>query len=318
VVVVSWLGFHQIPYWLGRGVPAVPPALVPHPEIAPAGREGVLGGGLEATGRLELLALREANSPSAAWWRPDGQPVAQDQFEIRNGPVAQLPTGRNLDLAFRLASGSGAPLPSLFEFEPDTGALFGGTLAQGGADVPGGWPIRLAFSPATRTATFRFGYGLEPWRPIRIRLADGRLQETGRMPGDPDWKAAIRTVGDADGSLWVSADLAPEAYTFRGLGTDAFLAVMAGGEAGRAWRIRLVVEDRDGRTHLPTNARTGAPGAEWTPWDFEFSEVRADRVGHIRLEVQPVRWVEFRDVALYPVGTDLPPADRAEKGPASP
>ncbi len=241
----------------------------------------------------ELLQLAAEAGAAREWWRPDGTRLTNTTFAVQGPADMTAPGARKVDLAFRiLGMTTGADAP---EFDSDTAALAssGGEVLQDGQRVLGGWPLHVAWPASASVATIRVGCGLEPWRTvIAYELTRHSVSQTPRL-GDPRWSANINHSGDN--------------------GKDTGLTVVLGPQ-DKNWRLRIVAVDRYGVEHLSRTA-SGTALETSTTWTLTFPNLTMDRLKEIRLQVQKLHWVEFRDVPLRGKGTAQtvrPPAEPSD------
>jgi hypothetical protein len=237
--------------------------------------------------RLELLAISRLNAAPNQWWRPDGTLLTNVAFGI-DGP-AGMPgdDAWKSQLAFRVIGDSAVMETAIHEFTPAANVSAGGFVVQDGVKLDGGWPLRVGWLAAPTTATLRFGLRYEPWRAIAVaNLKDPSQSRTITLAGDPKWIASFNHFSDD--------------------GTNTLLTVVLNRQP-RDWRMRVVAVDTAGGEH-PFNRGSSTPVEGTETWTCTFPELTLDRVVEFQVQVQPVHWAEFRDVALHPSGA-LPPAD---------
>jgi hypothetical protein len=248
--------------------------------------QGRLIANLPGRGTVELLAVGERFGAVNGWWSADGTPLSSSLYEVRGGLDNVLGNRVPKEILFRA---SNLPEGSSFagmESDPMSGNGSGGEVFLDGQRVQGGWPARFAWDPAVRSATVRLGYGLEPWRTIATNEAHDQSRRS-RLPGDPNWTVNFHhsATETRDG---------------------AQIAVIFGPE-DRAWSHRMVAVDSNGVAHAYTKAET-TPVERLTLWTYGFQQLPLSAVKEFQLQVRPVHWVEFRDVALRP-NASLPPPE---------
>lgn len=239
---------------------------------------------LPGGGTVELLALGEADSAPDGWWRHDGAPATNLPLEVETfvlpaKPQTQL---KHLILILKnLPEGASGPMA---EFEPLAAFTSGGKVLLDGRPLPGAWPFRVAFPENTGSANLRVGLGLEPWRTIATQNADGYRGTQQRRPNDPPWTVNFSNdPAESRGQAQLS-------YVF--------------GEELKDWSHRLVAVDTNGVEHAAQ--RVGAtPSGKLTLYTVSFLNLPLRAVMEFRLQVRPVHWIEFRDLALQP-RTPLP------------
>ncbi len=253
---------------------------------------------------LELFAVANTGESPKAWWAPDGSRLTNTSLEVRGLANLSDRNARTVDLAFRVVGEPPKPGSSVFEFDPDTEPSFGGTVLAAGRPIPGGWSMRAVYSPDSKTATLGFGYP-EAWRTVLAHAPASGSTSTSRQRGDPGWPTNLTTT-EHGLSLRVAIVVGPHAYLSND-GMSRNQAIVPGPNA-KEWRLRAVVVDLDGVEHVSAELTEEVPepsGWTFTTWTFAFPELPLDRVKKILLQAQRVQWVEFRDVALEPLATDI-------------
>ena len=278
VGVLAWLVFQ--PNWLTAGprqrLGAPPPVeSVAEPDLQTGAWVARLPGG----GRVELLALSDAESAPDGWWRPDGAPASDlaleaETFALAN-PSAML-LKRFVLVLRELPGGASGPQA---EFEPRAAFTSGGRVLRDGQREPGAWPFLVGFPPSTRRATLRVGLGLESWRTIATQSATNYHGTQYRLPDDPPW----------------TVNLSHDPAEVRGETQISYLF----GEPGKAWAHRVVAVDTNAVEHVPSRV-TATPADRVKLYTVAFRGLPLVGVREFRVQVRRVHWVEFRDVALEP------------------
>jgi len=230
---------------------------------------------------IELLALAHATAEPNQWWRPDGTPLPNAAFDIQ-GPAEMLGNDRpRTKFAFKVSGIPWAMETATCETVPGGGISAGGTVWQDGQKVTGGWPLVAAWSYLTNQATLRFGLRFDNWRPVAaFDQGDSRRVQTWAQSGEPRWIANINHVSDN--------------------GTDTLVTAVLNNDL-KDWRMRVVAIDLDGKEH-PFNRGNATPMENATTWTCTFPNLTQDRIKQFQVQVQPVHWIEFRDVPLSPNG----------------
>jgi len=228
---------------------------------------------------VELLALAHATAEPFQWWRPDGTPHPNAIFDIQ-GPAGMLGNDRpRTKLAFKVTGSTGAMETASYEFEPSAGISAGGEVWQNGGKVTGGWPVVAAWAHVTNQATLRFGLRFDNWRNVAVFMPNKPSRtETSTVSGDPKWITKLNHYSDDGSNTLVTAILSRET---------------------RQWRMRMVAVDMDGREHFYSRANS-TPEEHTETWTYTFPNLTVDRIRQFNVQVQPVHWVEFRNVPLQP------------------
>jgi predicted Ser/Thr protein kinase len=229
-------------------------------------------------GRVELLAISDENAASNGWWRPDGSAITDTAISVRHVGRA-LSTGTvNKDMILRLAGLPNGASGPVLEFDPPAGASVGGEVLWDGKILVNGWPARVAWPAESRSGTVRVGLGLEPWRTVTTHHLSGRTVSHSSRPGDPKWVANLHQVSDTDNG--VQATLVFESEP-------------------KGWKVRLVAFDANGVEHSYSRA-SGTPSDKSATWTYSFHGLKSEAVKEFQVQVQPLHWLEFRNVALQP------------------
>jgi hypothetical protein len=81
----------------------------------------------------------------------------------------------------------------------------------------------------------------------------------------------------------------------------------------RDWNRRIVALDMENKEHSYALGK-GTPGKESSTWTYTFDKLPLADVLELRIQVQPLHWVEFRNIRLNP-NRPLPPAEPVTFGP---
>jgi hypothetical protein len=147
------------------------------------------------------------------------------------------------------------------------------------------------FPETAKTADFKCPTGLEPVRIFstldphdhEVRY---RYNVTPR-PGDPNFE--IRWIGYDDTQ-------------------DGLKVTVAFTLASRFWSRRITAVDTNGIDHVP-NFSGGGPqlGGKFSLFEFRIGDLKLAAVKELRAELQPVDFVEFHNIALYPASSTVAP-----------
>jgi hypothetical protein len=247
---------------------------------------------LPKQGTIELLAVGETNSGPGAWWGADGAVLPNADYEVRNPVENSAASYVSKDVLLRIRNlPNGASMTGMHT-EPHGSIASGAPAFRGGKPLSGAIQARIASKPSARKADIQVGFGLDGWRTIGLIAADGRSQDHMRQPGDPYWRVNFHhePIDTADG---------------------AQMAVVFGPDS-RMWQHQFVVADTNGVEHAASNSQgtpiggitgQGKPLEGLTLWTFKFHGLRLAQLKEFRVQVRPVHWVEFPDVALAPRST---------------
>lgn len=315
VIGSHYVKFREVP--LNTDHPLAASQGATHLAVLDAGT-GMMSAKLPGNGALELLAISSSNTALNTWWRPDGKRLSNSTFHLMGLADEAIPTNAiRSDFVFRIiGSPPGIDAP-IFDCEPAINPSFGGAVRENGLAITGGWALRALFEKDVRSATLRFGYGFGRWRTVLAYDPKNRKSTPLQGNGDPDWMANIRDVSATNGGLQVTAELGPGSLAFLD-GTDRYLTVSPGRHAWN-WRIRVVVVDRAGTEHVHDSVES-RPVPEVQPWQsmlwkFQFPGLTVGSTGEVRIQVEPIYWVEFRNLALRPLEEPSPTTAAAVFGP---
>lgn len=230
---------------------------------------------------IELLGLARGDGAPNQWWRPDGTPLSNAVIDIQ-GPAEMLGNDRpRTKFAFKVTGSTRAMETATYEFEPSAGISAGGEVWQNGEQVTGGWPVVAAWAYVTNRATLRFGLRFDTWRNVAVFTPnEPKRTETSTVSGDPKWITKLNHYSDDGSNTLVTAILNLET---------------------KQWRMRMVAVDTDGREHFYSRANS-TPEEHTETWTYTFPNLTVDRIEKFQVQVQPVHWVEFRNVPLQPNG----------------
>ncbi len=239
---------------------------------------------------IELLALASGDAEPNQWWRPDGTPIENVTFEIQGPGEMQGADRLRSKFAFKVTDWPSIMETASYDFVPAAGVSAGGSVWQNGEKLAGAWPIRVSWAYATNRATLRFGFRYDPWRTIAAQsMKDPSRSFNQVAAGDPKWISTFNHISDNGTNTLVTAVLNPET---------------------KQWRMRIVAVDTDGKEHSHNRANT-TPAENTETWTCTFANLTLNRVKEFQVQVQPVHWVEFRDVALQPKGAAASPTGLA-------
>ncbi len=248
---------------------------------------------LPGRGTVELLAIGEPDAALNGWWSPDGTPLSNTLYEVRGAVENKSSRRVSKDLLFRAIDLPEGASSCGVEAQPASGVGSGGEVFLNDRKVRGGYQARMGWEPSVRSASVRLGYGLEPWRTIATQSATSQSHQQVRLLNDPNWTVNFHhsPTDTRDG---------------------AQMAVVFGPE-DRMWEHRMVAVDTNGVEHSASMS-DGTPIEKLTLWTHTFRRLTLREVKEFRLQVRPVYWIEFRDVALAP-NAPLPEPLRARFGP---
>jgi hypothetical protein len=130
-------------------------------------------------------------------------------------------------------------------------------------------------------------------RTIVTREVHRQSSSSESRPDDPRWDANFNNVSDTTEGAQVTVVMRPE---------------------NRSWNRRLVAADTNGTEHSYSMG-TGTPSEGSTTWTYTFRKLPLEQVREFRIQVQPVHWVEFRNIRLNPTRS-LPASERVKFAPA--
>jgi hypothetical protein len=293
LVVLLAVGLRVLPAvqeWLGPGLAGV------------AVRDratGVLSVAVPGGGRVELLAVSDPDPALDGWWRPDGQPVPDEQYEVGVLGAFATPEAearKNLVLRMRdLPTGASGPR---IDFGSGTRYRGGGEVRLDGRPLTGGHPLVVEFPAGARTATMRVGLEWDPWQTLAAH-------DPKQKNPTPMWHPANRSAQAMVHSAVENHEGSAELTLIR--------AWDPGSLEARRWRTRVVAVDRDGAEHSD-NSEVGTPAGGALAVTHTFGGLPLAAVAEFRVQVRPVHWFEFRQIALRP-SQPVPPSQPPAFGP---
>ncbi len=288
------VGSHFVKPLLFRPKPVGKPGREVHQVARLEKPSGTMTARLPGGSVIELLAVADAGGAPNQWWRADGTLARDLDLELWN-PVQNGAAGRVAkDLVFHV---SGLPKDAsgpYFSAEAGFGVASGGQVARQGKPLRDVVQVRVGVPADLQRTSIQACVGLQPWRTIATREAQGRSGMTTRSLGDPNWQSAFH----------------PPTRTEQG---EAQVSLLFGPEH-RFWTHRLVAVDTNGTVHAANRAE-GTPVEKMTFWTYTFDELPLSATQEFQLQVRPLHWVEFPDVALHP-SAPLPEPQRLRLGAA--
>jgi hypothetical protein len=249
---------------------------------------------LPGSGTVELLAIGERYGALNGWWAPDGTPLSNSLYEVRGGVDNVMGDRVPKEFLFSATDLPAGASSAGVEAQPFSPSGSGGEVFLNGRRIPGGKQVRLAWDASVKTASIQLGYALDPWRTIATHAARHQSYRHQRLSSDPGWTVHFHhePIDTKDG---------------------AQIALIFGPD-NQMWSHRMVALDTNGVEHSYTQGN-GTPVEKMTLWTYTFRNLSLAAVKEFQLQVRPVHWVEFRDVALTP-NAPLPEPRRAQFGPA--
>lgn len=232
---------------------------------------------LPGRGSVEVMAISTTEAPNW-WWGPDGIPITNVSYEIRNGPQNTGLDRKYTDILMRMSElPEGASGPWI-ETDPEAGSSGGGETRVNGRRLVDVRHLRFAWKDEVKAVTLRVGVGMGNWRTVstydlkKLRYTDERL------PADPQWSATFHPPVDAEGGLQVTMILTP---------------------VDRSWETRLVAVDKTGATRSYNQARA-TPTQTSSTWTYTFSDLALAEVREFRIQARPIHWIDFKNVKVKP------------------
>ncbi len=242
---------------------------------------------LPGRGAVSLLAVG-GNAPALnAWWSPDGQPITNATYEVRDGGSVLGDGQRVMTAVVRVADlpeGAGWAGVRSVDGRPSAS---GGVVVQANRRLHQASVLRLAIPPQARVASFRVGLGLEPWRTVGTEDPVQRRSTRQPKPGDPSWMVQIHDFGE------------------RGTNLHVTLVMSYGGHGmGRAWedpnwQHRVVAVDTNGVEHAYAMSENSLVDRSMLSF-YTFRGLTLAQFQELRLQLRPVHWIEFAQVAAEP------------------
>ncbi len=240
-------------------------------------------------GEIELVAVSRHPSKGQSWWRPDGTPYAERQFDNSSGRfTVNNKNMEHYELVFRLPQG--ASLESR-NSEP-AGAWGGSGVPEADGRYLYGYRCALAaFPKSANTVNLHFAVASGDWTTIYEHEPIGSHSTQGRRVGDTQWTVSFTgAVENADGSTVVTVAHTP---------------------ADRDTRVIAV--DNEGQEYTVSRSE-GSLIDNVGQLTATFQNLPLKRIKEFRFQARPYQLVEFRNVALHS-GPAVPPlptdADKA-------
>ena len=206
----------------------------------------------------------------------DGSPAIEGPFINRNNQVHAGPAQRAYEFYFRLRDlPPGASGPE-WMVPPPSESSSGGIPAR--AEAPektlAGYTIVASALPAELTRTsIKAGLAYEPWQTVSTSHPTNSIERTVSHAG-LSWKVTHGAAIESKGGEVVVTFSYPR---------------------HQDWETRVAAVTRDDVEAPQGRLFGGNQQATWT-----FPRLSLAEVKEFRFQVRPIRWVEFRDIALRP------------------
>jgi len=239
--------------------------------------DGIFRASLPGGGQVELLALGKRGAAPNQWWRPDGALEAQALFEVHNAQGIETQGRALYDAILHWENLPTATDGPFLETYPGTFTASGGTVFKDGEMLTGA--RQAAFTWNGARLNVRVGFALKPWRILSTHdVQYHRDTYTPREPADPVWRISRHTASETKTGTQITMMLNPE---------------------NRDWKMRVVAVDRQGVEHTAKRVMI-SPAKNQALWTSEFDGLTLKEAKEFQVQVRPVHWVEFRDVAMEP------------------
>ena len=223
-------------------------------------------------GSMELVALSDHPSTNQSWWRPNGLPAADLNFETSRR-VLSHEEGLCWEFVIRY---EGFPPGGSTDFEFEPSAI---TTSQHRGPNQKPWGLRdheivIAHPPPDlRSVTLRAGLAAGPWQSL--------------VKSEP--QAGTSGVFHHEGHEWTVLFQDP-------IESGAQTVMTVSHSAVKGWETRIVAMDLEGIQHLPPRFyQSHSPLALTTA---RFYKLPLTQIKEFHFQVRPYRWAEFRNVSL--------------------
>jgi hypothetical protein len=237
---------------------------------------GVLTGKLAPRGTIELLAVSDLDAAPNAWWSPAGEALPDTLYETSRTETSKFgQPHKNLIIRWRDLPRD-ATGPAL-EFEPQSSGGGGEEVLRDGKPLRSSLAVQGWFPIAARQTSLRVGFALGLWQMISTFDANGASSTKTLLPEVPNLHGRIHQISEEGGQVVVTLILERE---------------------DPDWNVRVRAVDTNGVEHgIATGTSTSVDRT--VTWTYRFALKRA-QLKEFQVQVRPVHWVEFRDVALEP------------------
>lgn len=231
---------------------------------------------------VELVGLADSPSTGKAWWQPDGRPLADRPYTLRTAPFGSRTWDdrRAVELAYRVRS-SGRSEGGIIRLSAQSKGSASVSKSDLGEHVSADAQL---FPKDQETTDIRIGAASGPWKPIGSGVLDG--------------KGTVQSFKLDDGYGVLEFTDPPH-----GANDVVFSAIMEE-ESWRNLNWQFIATDNTGKAHrLDVGSSIDAwvkdrPGLMRR--DFHRWWETDARLVTLRLEVQPIHYAEFQNVALLP------------------
>jgi hypothetical protein len=151
-------------------------------------------------------------------------------------------------------------------------------LWRDGQALSGGEVARAGFPSAAQTITVRAGFGVDAWKTISTHARGNNSTTFTSLPDVRQLRVGIHQITENNGAAAVTILMEPNPEN---------------------WNVRLAGIDVNGREFIGTSS-AGSSLGKATIWTYAFPTMPLAELKEVRVQVRPIHWIEFRDVALEP------------------
>jgi len=236
-------------------------------------------------GSMELVALSDHPSTNQSWWRPNGLPAADLNFEARTR-VIRPQAGLRREFVIR-HEGFPSDSSTAFEFEPSAIA----TIQEGPHDPVGSLKIVIAVLRADLpSVTLRAGLAAGSWQPL-ARCAPQAGASYVFQPEGPEWTVFFHDAIESAAQTQMTTS-----HSTAKVESPVQTQISASHNMAKGWETRIVAVDLEGRQDLAL--RSDEPSTTLVRTTARFDKLPLAQIKEFQFQVRPYRWAEFRNVSL--------------------
>ncbi len=230
---------------------------------------------------MEIVGISESPSDPISWWQPDGSPLAQAPYTksvSKAIPQADVTFAR--EIAIRMTRPDSATIDIQFSPSSSSIASFERVTKQTDKNLR---VVAATFPVATKKVDVRFKIAVGPWNSIFASGGQGSC-----------------SMGEVRDGKELVAVFAPTIEK-----GAALIATVSHNVVDLD--VRLIAVGLDGREHTTGRVQGIGAGATIHQITATFANLAIKDVKLLRLQTRSYRWVEIKDVQLWPKGSGQGP-----------
>jgi len=230
---------------------------------------------------VELIGLSVNPSPSEAWWKPDGSPLAERPYQESWARMGPGPGGINREVCWRWQNPGDSDLQTQWGVIPHPnsfGRAFGQDHQGDSVEDVTGWAFGLPTNRKTCTLRFTMTISSSEWETL-MKMQAGPHGSTARADADGN------PIGAAFGRPHLIDGDTVVTVSYQILGRE----------------VRLAAHDRDGKLHI-AQLKSGGGARGFTQAEYHFQGVKPEQLTTWQLQARTrkAEVIDFQNVSLHP------------------